>query len=247
MVSEDPEDGSAIDVAAVTQEERERQETEEQARTESRTEQEQQETDAQRETNRQDEEARQTQEQAAQNNVQQAQAEGQAQIDAAQNKPDPRMSGSDMADAVQDIDDKTDAAIDAIDDQMQQGLGGHPGGPSAQPLPPPPDMGGGPVDTAVVQCDDKHGAGSNNPGFFTVPLGQARGTSKFTYGMITIKDQMIVTYGSVVIDTGCVSGSKTVTLPISGAQSQATVKVIPNCDNSTSKTRWSFTFYCPTP
>ncbi len=250
MVSSDSDSEGSTDVAVIAQGERDRQEAEDRDRATERTNEERQDTESQRETNRQDEEDYQTQEQAAQDNVQQAQAQGQAQIDAAQDKPDPRMSATDVTDAVQDIDDKTNAAVAAIDDQIQQRLGGRQGGPTIQPLQPPPDMGGGPVDTAVVQCDAKFGAGGDNPGFFTIDFNGAHGVAKFTYNMVSVKDQMIISAGGQTFDTTCRSSGEPMSISIPRSNSPVTVRVIPNCackKASCTGTRWSFTFHCPVP
>jgi hypothetical protein len=161
------------------------------------------------------------------------------------------MSGQDMAGAIDQIQQEGDDKIQRIDDQIRQGLGGtgQGGGSTRQPLPPPPSMGTGPVDTAVVQCNTKYGSGGDNPGFFTIDFNGAYGVANFTYDMETVKDQMFITAGGPPVDTTCRSKGETVPITIPSPSTPVTVEVAPNCDCKKppcTGTHWSFTFHCPT-
>jgi hypothetical protein len=115
------------------------------------------------------------------------------------------------------------------------GTGGGQGGPAP----------GVKVDRRTVNCSTTTKSGRNAPATITVQMGQAIGTAKFTYSMISIKDRMIVKYGGgTVLDTGCVSGNGGTSINLTGESDTVTVIVQPACDGG--NTRWSFTVECPT-
>lgn len=97
----------------------------------------------------------------------------------------------------------------------------------------------------VVDCNTTSKAGTNPPQTITVNVGRAAGTVSFSYDMFRIPDHMEVQYGGqVVADTGCVSGRKSIAIPLSGVSDQVTVVVKPACEKS-AQTRWNFTLGCP--
>jgi len=97
----------------------------------------------------------------------------------------------------------------------------------------------------VVQCDNLTQSGSNTPETIAVELAKRSGTFGFSWEMFGIKDRMIVRYqGSVLHDTGCVSGNGRISRNYSGSQTAITVEVIPNCEGTTG-TSWNFTVACP--
>ena len=107
----------------------------------------------------------------------------------------------------------------------------------------------GPAETqyggGTAACNDVVQAGNDLPITQVVNMGKAAGTFNFSWEMYSIKDRMIVRYGSTVLyDTGCVSGNGTVALTYSGASTQVSVEVVPNCD-ATTGTAWDFTVSCP--
>jgi len=121
---------------------------------------------------------------------------------------------------------------------------------TTQPATKPPATGGStpaPVDTRTVACSTTTKSGSNTPATITVKVSKAPGIAKFSYTMFTVKDRMIVQYGGQTLyDTGCVSGSKTVSLNLSGASDSVIVTVQPECEKKES-TQWNFTLECPKP
>lgn len=97
-----------------------------------------------------------------------------------------------------------------------------------------------------MQCDDTTQAGDDLPYTGQVELGQSQGTFDVFYDMQTVMDQIIVSYeGSVLFDSGCVSGSATVPITYSGTATSVQVQVNPNCDGGSSGTAWSFSVSCP--
>lgn len=110
----------------------------------------------------------------------------------------------------------------------------------------PGGAGGGPVavDTRTTTCGATSKSGADAPASITVNMQGLSGTANFSYNMITVKDRMMVRQGNqVLLDTGCVSGSNSVGLPISPMGGPVTVIVQPACEKS--GTQWSFTLGCP--
>lgn len=104
----------------------------------------------------------------------------------------------------------------------------------------------GPV-AQQASCNDTNEAGSNQPERYTIDVGGDQGEITFSWTMFTIKDQMSVSGAGVSFSTGCVSGSKSVTLNKTGAGSRITVDIGPNCDPSQKgrNTQWNFSVSCP--
>jgi hypothetical protein len=101
----------------------------------------------------------------------------------------------------------------------------------------------------LKQCEDTVQAGSNNPVTLIVELEKNSGTFRFDYETYSVKDQMIVTYeGEILFDSGCVgtNGWKTEEITYAGVSTAIEVKVIPNCEG-TSSTAWEFIVHCPEP
>jgi len=95
-------------------------------------------------------------------------------------------------------------------------------------------------------CNDQQQAGGDAAEVHTIDLGQSSGSFVFDYNVYSVKDQIIVAQGNrTIYNTGCVSGSKSVTLKLSGYGNRVTVRVNPNCSSSTSGTKWNFTVHCP--
>ncbi|MCP4125100.1 MAG: hypothetical protein GY751_25475, partial [Bacteroidetes bacterium] len=78
------------------------------------------------------------------------------------------------------------------------------------------------------------------------PIQQGFGTNyKFYYDHISVKDRTHVYYGGQkIFDTGCVGGSATIELNLSGYGGNVTVIVDPNCEG-TNSTAWSIKLICP--
>lgn len=97
----------------------------------------------------------------------------------------------------------------------------------------------------VIACNTTTKAGSNPPQTIIVNVGRNAGTARFQYEMFDVPDHMVVQYGGQTLaDTGCVSGSKTLPLALSGAREQVTIIVKPACRKS-EQTQWNFTLSCP--
>jgi hypothetical protein len=96
----------------------------------------------------------------------------------------------------------------------------------------------------VAQCNSAVDSGGDEGGGVEVDLGGFTGKAGFTWEMFNIKDQMDVTVGGVTRTTGCVSGSGTLEFDVPPGAQTASVKVLPNCED-TSGTAWNFTFECP--
>ena len=97
----------------------------------------------------------------------------------------------------------------------------------------------------VVACNTTTKAGSNPPQTIVVNVGRVAGTALFQYQMFDVPDHMLVQYGGQTLaDTGCVSGSKSVPLNLSGASEQVTIVVQPACRKS-ERTEWNFSLSCP--
>lgn len=97
----------------------------------------------------------------------------------------------------------------------------------------------------VIACDTASKSGANPPETITVEIGSAVGIAQFHYEMFTVPDRMVVEYGGqVVADTGCVGGSSSIPVDLSGYAGQVIIHVTPNCrgDNDT---EWNFTLSCP--
>jgi len=95
-------------------------------------------------------------------------------------------------------------------------------------------------------CNDQQVAGGDTPDTRVIELGQSSGTSQFDFDTFTIPDEIIVTYeGRVLLDTGCVGTSGSMSLTYSGSSTQMTVEVRPNCQGGTSGTAWQYTLHCP--
>lgn len=109
--------------------------------------------------------------------------------------------------------------------------------------------------TTIVECDGPAAqpcnmqtfAGGDAPETHTVEMGATSGTFTFSYDTFQIEDQIIVSYeGNTLFDTGCVGASGTQTLSYSGASTQLTVKVNPDCANpGGTGTAWNYTVNCP--
>lgn len=111
--------------------------------------------------------------------------------------------------------------------------------PTTTAQPPQP-----PADTRTVICSTTAKSGADAPATVTVKVGKSSGTATFSYSMYTVKDRMIVQYGGrTLLDTGCVSGSKTIPLSLSGVSDVVTVTVQPACEKK--GTRWDFRLECP--
>ncbi|MDX2159583.1 MAG: peptidoglycan-binding protein, partial [Hyphomicrobiaceae bacterium] len=124
--------------------------------------------------------------------------------------------------------------------------------PPVLPPPPPPP----PIDTTTppptegtrtAQCDDTVRQGGDTPETIEIDLGGRDGPGTFTWEMVSVKDQMQVSLdGTMVLDTGCVSGNGTRAISVPPGTQKATVRVIPNCDGTTG-TIWDFKLICPKP
>lgn len=114
--------------------------------------------------------------------------------------------------------------------------------PSSGPIP-----GGGQAPVMhQSNCNDQQQAGGDAPEIHTINLGQSFGNFRFDYEVYSVKDQIIIQQGGTVIfDSGCTSGSKSIPLSLTGFGNQITVRVNPNCDGHTSGTQWNFTVHCP--
>jgi len=253
MVSGDTDDTPPVDIAAVAQAERDKNEARNRDREGIQRDDARQADEDQQAINQQNTQDQQAQDAAAQQGVAQAQAQGQVMIDQATQNANPIMSGQDMAGAIDKIQQEGKDKIQTIEDKIRQGLGGTGqggGGSTRQPLPPPPSMGTGPIDTAVVQCNAKYGAGGDNPGFYTIDFNGAYGVAQFEYDTESIKDEMEVSAGGATFNTTCRSNGETVPISIPSPNTPVTVTVKPNCackKKPCTGTHWSFTFHCPTP
>lgn len=99
----------------------------------------------------------------------------------------------------------------------------------------------------VAQCSTTQNQGGDTPDTRTIELGKIAGSFDFKYDTYTVKDRMIVKYqGTTLFDSGCVgtNGLTTKTLNYSGASSQISVQVIPNCAGTTG-TGWEYQVSCP--
>lgn len=117
---------------------------------------------------------------------------------------------------------------------------------------------GEPVET----CNEMIHSGGNTPETHVINLGKTSGTVNFAVDTFEVPDDLTVTYdGKVLIDTGCfgsnllasgcsVSGwccngeSCYIGLKYSGASTEMTVSVTPNCQG-TDQTGWEFLLTCP--
>jgi hypothetical protein len=99
-----------------------------------------------------------------------------------------------------------------------------------------------------IACNTASKAGANPPETINVAVGRAQGTAQFSYDMYVEPDQMIVRYGGqILLDTGCVPGSKTIPLTLNGSSDQVVVSVKPSCRGNGATTKWTFTLGCPAP
>jgi len=97
----------------------------------------------------------------------------------------------------------------------------------------------------VIACDTASKSGANPPETVTVEIGSAVGIAQFHYQMFTVPDRMVVEYsGQVVADTGCIGGSSSIPIDLSGYGSQVVIHVTPNCRGD-DDTEWNFTLSCP--
>jgi hypothetical protein len=95
-------------------------------------------------------------------------------------------------------------------------------------------------------CNDQQQAGGDAPEVHYINLGQSMGTFTFDYNVYSVKDQIIITQGGATIfNSGCVSGSNSLSLNLTGFGNQITVQVHPNCEGNTTDTKWDFTVHCP--
>jgi hypothetical protein len=108
--------------------------------------------------------------------------------------------------------------------------------------------GGGNNQQAVVSqnnCNDNVKHGGDAPEVHIVDLGQSFGNFVLTYDMHGIKDRIVVSQGgSVIYDSGCISGAHTERLNLRGFTREIQVRIDPNCEG-TNGTAWDFTVHCP--
>lgn len=107
------------------------------------------------------------------------------------------------------------------------------------------DIGKAPTQAA---CSQTQNQGGNTADTRVVELGQVGGTFNLGYNMQTIKDRIQVFHDrKSILDTGCVSGSATKTIPYDGLSSFVSISVLPNCDPSQRNrtTVWSYSVTCP--
>ena len=72
-------------------------------------------------------------------------------------------------------------------------------------------------------------SGTNPPETVTVAVGPARQV-QLNYQMYDVEDRMVLEYaGQQIFDTGCVKGTRTVALNLSGGADRIVVRVQPNC------------------
>ena len=126
--------------------------------------------------------------------------------------------------------------------------------PNNDPEPPPP---------GVTACQQTVQAGGDIPEIHTIELGANSGTTMLWVNTYQVPDQLIVKYqGTEILDTGCYgtaylqgcngicccygTGLCSCPLAYSGASSQMTVEVIPNC-SGTPNTQWAFSLDCASP
>ena len=96
-----------------------------------------------------------------------------------------------------------------------------------------------------MTCNQTTNSGTNAPVSQTIELGKKSGSFVFDWDMQNVPDRMNVAYqGTVLFDTGCVSGTGSKTISYSGGSSQVTVNVTPDC-LAEGSTAWSFTVSCP--
>ena len=97
----------------------------------------------------------------------------------------------------------------------------------------------------VAHCNDQQVAGGDTADTRNIDLGKTSGTAVFDYQTYSQKDRILVSYqGSILLDTGCVGESASKPLSYSGASTQMTVEVQPNCAGGTG-TAWDYTLHCP--
>ncbi|GBE08885.1 MAG TPA: hypothetical protein ENG90_04495 [Gammaproteobacteria bacterium] len=103
--------------------------------------------------------------------------------------------------------------------------------------------GGGPTGSV---CSTANASGRDAPQTITVDLGKTSGTFGFSWNMVSIKDRMVLTTSTLtpLFDTGCVSGSGSVSIPFTDSSGKIRVTVQPNCAGG-SGTAWSFKVRCP--
>ena len=95
-------------------------------------------------------------------------------------------------------------------------------------------------------CNQQQQAGGDAGETHTVELGRPAGSFTFNWDMYTKPDRMTVTYeGRTLLDTGCVSGPGSRTLPFSGHATTITVQVFPNCQGGSAGTQWIYEVQCP--
>jgi hypothetical protein len=105
--------------------------------------------------------------------------------------------------------------------------------------------GGGYVDAGTEQCNSMVNAGGESSETIAVNMGKTSGTFDFQWNMYTVPDQMIVYYqGQKLFDTGCVSGTGSMSLTYGGSSQQITVDVNADCTQQGS-TSWQFQVGCP--
>jgi hypothetical protein len=96
-------------------------------------------------------------------------------------------------------------------------------------------------------CNDVKKAGGNTPERHIIDLGRGGKSFLFEFDTYSVKDTVIVSQGSrVLFNSGCVGtkGLRSVMLKKRVFDSEVTVDVRPNCDNSNG-TSWQFTVHCP--
>lgn len=95
------------------------------------------------------------------------------------------------------------------------------------------------------RCNTVAVSGQNIPETRVIEMGRNAGTFTLSYNTYTVPDRIVVSYeDSVLFDSQCVGESLTKKLSYSGASTQVTVNVMPNCTGTIS-TGWDFTIGCP--
>ncbi|TAG91902.1 MAG: hypothetical protein EAZ18_15915 [Oscillatoriales cyanobacterium] len=96
----------------------------------------------------------------------------------------------------------------------------------------------------VAQCGQQQVSGGQAGDTRTIQLTAKKGKINVSYEMFDVPDQLIVRYeGRVIINTGFVSDSSTVSADFDGNSDQVEVEVIGNRQQSS--TKWNYTLSCP--
>ncbi len=95
------------------------------------------------------------------------------------------------------------------------------------------------------RCNDTQKAGGDAPEVHQIDLGITSGSFRFDYQTFSVKDQIVVSQGGVVLfNSGCVGETRSVQIQFNGYTSVIEVRVNPNCSGS-NNTAWNFTVHCP--